>query len=85
MVLLKVAHAPAAATTLIVSLGIITRPWHLVVLEIAIALLSLQAIVFNRLAGLNYPLWVGPVDSAMEEFRTGRRLEERIDSVIAKH
>jgi CBS domain-containing membrane protein len=84
MVILKVAHAPAGATTLIVSLGIITRPWHLVVIEIAVALLCLQAICFNRLAGLNYPLWVGSVDSAMEELRTGRRLEERKERVIPK-
>ncbi len=81
MVLLKVAHAPAGATTLIVSLGIITRPWHLAIIEIAVALLCLQAICFNRLAGLNYPLWIGPVDSAMEELRTGRRLEERKESI----
>jgi hypothetical protein len=84
MVMLKVAHAPAGATTLIVSLGIITRPWHLAVIEIAVALLCLQAICFNRLAGLNYPLWVGPVDSAMEELRTGRRLEERKEIIRPK-
>lgn len=81
MVLLKVAHAPAGATTLIVSMGIITSPWHLAVIEIAVALLCLQAIVFNRMARLKYPLWVGPVDSAMEELRTGRRLEERPERV----
>lgn len=85
MVLLKVAHAPAGATTLIVSMGIIARPRHLAVIEIAVALLCVQAIVFNRLAGLNYPLWVGPVDSAMEELRTGRRLEERQEIVIPKN
>lgn len=81
MVLLKVAHAPAGATTLIVSMGLVTRPWHLAVIEIAVALLCLQAICFNRLAGLNYPLWVGPRDSAMEELRTGRRLEERKENI----
>lgn len=81
MVLLKVAHAPAGATTLIVSLGFITQPWHLAVIEIAVGLLCLQAICFNRWAGLNYPLWVGPRDSAMEELETGRRLEERKESV----
>jgi CBS domain-containing membrane protein len=84
MVLLKVAHAPAGATTLIVSMGIITRPAHLAVIEIAVGLLCLQAICFNRLAGLNYPLWVGPVDSAMEELRTGRRLEERKERIGPK-
>ena len=57
MILLKAAHPPAGATTLIVSLGIVTRPLHLVVIEIAVALLTLQAIAINRLAGLDYPLW----------------------------
>lgn len=84
MVLLKVAHAPAGATTLIVSLGLITQPWHLVVIELAVALLCVQAICFNRLAGLNYPWWARPTDSAMEELGTGRRLEERKERVDPK-
>jgi CBS domain-containing membrane protein len=57
MILLKAAHPPAGATTLIVSLGIVSRPFHLALIEVAVALLTLQAIVINRLAGLNYPLW----------------------------
>jgi CBS-domain-containing membrane protein len=57
MILLKAAHPPAGATTLIVSLGIVTRPLHLVVIEVAVALLVVQAIVINRLAGIDYPLW----------------------------
>jgi len=57
MILLRAAHPPAGATTLIVSLGIITRPAHLVVIEVAVALLTLQAIAINRLAGIDYPLW----------------------------
>lgn len=71
MVLLKVAHAPAGATTLLISLGIITRPFDLLVIEIAVALLCLQALSINRLAGLNYPLWTGRVDSAMEQVTIG--------------
>ena len=57
MVLLRVPHPPAGATTLIVSLGILRTPAHLVVLMAAVVLLSIQAIVINRLAGLPYPLW----------------------------
>lgn len=68
MVLVRVAHAPAAATTLIISLGIVSRPFYLAVIEIAVVLLCLQAIFFNRLVGLNYPFWAGRTDSAMEEF-----------------
>jgi CBS-domain-containing membrane protein len=57
MVLLDVSHPPAGATTLIVSLGIISRPRELIIIEVAVFLLVAQALVINRLAGLPYPLW----------------------------
>jgi CBS-domain-containing membrane protein len=57
MILSRAAHPPAGATTLIISLGIVTRPLHLLVIEVAVVLLVVQAIVINRLAGLDYPLW----------------------------
>ena len=57
MILAKAAHPPAGATTLIISLGIVTRPFHLLVIEIAVAILTLQAIAINRLAGIDYPWW----------------------------
>ncbi|MFY9731993.1 MAG: HPP family protein [Candidatus Acidiferrales bacterium] len=61
MVLLGVSHPPAGATTLIISLGIISKPRELVIIEVAVFLLVAQALVINRLAGLPYPLWnVGP-------------------------
>ena len=65
MILFKAAHPPAGATTLIISLGIVTRPSYLVVIEVAVALLTLQAIAINRIAGIDYPRWarrlpVGP-------------------------
>jgi CBS-domain-containing membrane protein len=65
MVWLRVPHPPAGATTLIVSLGILREPWQLVILMAGVALLVLQGLVLNRLAGIDYPLWaprpsVGP-------------------------
>ena len=57
MVLLHVNHPPAGATTMIVSLGILAKPEYLVVIEIAVVLLAVQAFVINRLAGLQYPIW----------------------------
>lgn len=57
MVLLRVPHPPAGATTLIVSLGILTQPLQLLLLMCAVVLLTLQSIVINRLAGIPYPLW----------------------------
>lgn len=57
MILFNVPHPPAAATAMIVALGVVTRPAYLVVLEAAVALLVGQAIVINRLTGVRYPLW----------------------------
>jgi len=57
MILARAAHPPAGATTLIISLGIVTRPAYLVLIEVAVGLLTLQAIAINRLAGVDYPLW----------------------------
>lgn len=68
MVLLGINHPPAGATTLIVSLGIISKPHELVVIEMAVFLLAAQAWLINRLAGLPYPLWTSaaPVDAENE-------------------
>jgi CBS domain-containing membrane protein len=70
MVLLKSPHPPAGATTLIVSLGILTQPRQLIILMIAVALLTLQAIIINRLAGIDYPLWNPRRDPSGNPVRT---------------
>jgi CBS domain-containing membrane protein len=60
MALLNAPHPPAAATTLLISLGVITRPIHILVLMLAVVLLVGQAMVTNKLAGISYPLWSAP-------------------------
>jgi CBS domain-containing membrane protein len=57
MALLRISHPPAGATTLIVSLGIISQPKELVIIEAAVILLTMQAFAINRLAGIPYPFW----------------------------
>lgn len=57
MAWLGVPHAPAGATTLIVSLGILRTPWQLAILMAAVVLLVGQGFIINRLAGLPYPYW----------------------------
>jgi CBS-domain-containing membrane protein len=57
MVWLRVPHPPAGATTLIVSLGILTLPSQLAVLMLAVVLLTVQGFVINRAAGIDYPVW----------------------------
>ena len=57
MILLKTPHPPAAATCLIISLGLVVSPFRLFILEFAVILLALQAFVINRLVATDYPLW----------------------------
>jgi CBS-domain-containing membrane protein len=62
MLLLHVPHAPAGATTLIVSLGLVGQPLpvRLLVVEGAVALLVAMAFVLHRCRGRPYPLWRHP-------------------------
>jgi len=60
MVWLLAPHPPAGATTLIVSLGIMSQPSQLAFLMLAVGLLVLQGLVINRMAGIDYPLWKAP-------------------------
>jgi CBS-domain-containing membrane protein len=57
MIIFKAGHPPAGATALIVSLGIVSTPFKLIILMIAVVLLALQSIVINRLGSSDYPLW----------------------------
>jgi CBS-domain-containing membrane protein len=57
MVVLDVSHPPAAATTLLVALGILPHPEQLLVVMLAVLLLTGLAWIFNHLAGIPYPLW----------------------------
>lgn len=70
MVLLKAPHPPAGATTLIISLGILTQPIQLVILMLAVVMLTVQAFVINRLAGIDYPLWSPRRDPSGNPVRT---------------
>jgi CBS domain-containing membrane protein len=64
--LLRVQHPPAGASTLIVSLGLITTPWKLGIVLASIVLLVILATIINRLAGIQYPLW-NPLPFRVEE------------------
>jgi CBS domain-containing membrane protein len=57
MAWLGVPHAPAGATTLIVSIGLLRTPEQLSILMLAVVLLVVQGFAINRLAGLPYPVW----------------------------
>ncbi|MFC0034004.1 HPP family protein [Micromonospora chaiyaphumensis] len=60
LVLLKAAHPPAGATTLIVSLGLLHTPVQLVVAFAAVLLVTAVDLLFNRATGRPMPLWAAP-------------------------
>jgi len=55
--LLRAAHPPAGATTVIVSIGLLTEWDELLILGAGVLLLSLSALALNRLLGVPAPLW----------------------------
>lgn len=64
--LFHIQHPPAGASTLVVSLGLITTPWKLGAVLGSIVLLVLLASIIHRLAGIRYPLWY-PLPFCIEE------------------
>lgn len=57
LVLFDLDHSPAASTTLIFSLGLMSSLADLAVLMLAVAFITAQAVLMNRRAGFPYPLW----------------------------
>jgi CBS-domain-containing membrane protein len=66
LVLLNAAHPPAGATTLIVSLGLLHTPTHLVIAFGAVLLVSVVDLLFNRATGRPMPLWSAPTKKEVE-------------------
>ncbi|SCE96278.1 HPP family protein [Micromonospora purpureochromogenes] len=60
LVLLRAAHPPAGATTLIVSLGLLRTPTQLVIAFAAVVLVTVVDLLFNRSTGRQMPLWSAP-------------------------
>ncbi|MDF5751361.1 HPP family protein [Spongiactinospora sp. TRM90649] len=57
MPVFQAGHPPAGATTLIVALGLLRTPAHLVIMMAAVLIITIQGFVINRAAGLPYPVW----------------------------
>lgn len=57
MIAFGVPHPPAASTALMVTLGAVRGWQEIAAMLVGVVLLTLQALVFNRLAGISYPLW----------------------------
>src|SRR3954447_7048510 len=63
--LLHSPHPPAGATTLIISLGVIKTPTHMVTMAVAVVVITVFAVAVNNLLGVRHPLVpVKPPDAA---------------------
>jgi CBS-domain-containing membrane protein len=66
MVAAKIAHAPAASTTLIVAMGLMVGWQQLAAVMVAVVLLTAVCYIVNRLSGIVYPLWPTACDQQRE-------------------
>jgi CBS-domain-containing membrane protein len=55
--LLDCAHPPAGATTLIVSLGLLTSTGELLAIAAGVILVTVLAVALNRVLGVRQPFW----------------------------
>eukprot|EP00483_Globobulimina_turgida_P002374 UN02376 len=71
MIVCKVEHPPAAATTLLVAMGVLKQFTHLVVLMSAVGVLTIYAFIMNRMLRNDgiYPIWRS-VDPEQETIAT---------------
>jgi hypothetical protein len=69
--LLRAAHPPAGATTVIVSLGLLDTPEQMAALAIGVLLVAIPAGIINRLCGVPAPLWMKPYQGLGNLLRPG--------------
>ncbi len=69
--LLRAAHPPAGATTVIVALGLLDTPEQMAALAIGVLLVAIPAGIINRICGVPSPLWVKPYQGLGALFRPG--------------
>lgn len=64
LMVLKASHPPAGATTLIVSLGLLTTPTQLLVAAGAVVLVTVVDWLYGRVSGRPMPVWAAPEQSS---------------------
>ena len=57
LILLRARHAPAGATVLIVSLGLLSTPGRVLMMAASIVLLTITGWIINRILGVPMPVW----------------------------
>ena len=57
LILFDAKHAPAGATVLIVSLGLLSTPGRVLMMAASIVLLTITGWIINRISGVPMPVW----------------------------
>ncbi len=57
MTLTGIIHPPAASTALLAAMGVLNRLEGIIILELAVMMLTLEAWILHRISGVHYPLW----------------------------
>jgi hypothetical protein len=83
--LLRAAHPPAGATTVIVALGLLDTGHQMVILAIGVLLVVIPAGIINRLLGVPAPIWTGPYTSLSTSLKRlfGGSREKRTPQIVA--
>jgi hypothetical protein len=63
LILLRANHPPAAATTLLVSLGLLATTHDVLMILVGVVLVTVTSWLLNRAAGLPVPVWEGNTDT----------------------
>ena len=58
--LLRAAHPPAGATTIIVSSGLLAEPEQMLAVAVGVLLLTVAGWLLNRAMGVPAPMWAAP-------------------------
>jgi hypothetical protein len=58
--LLRAAHPPAGATTIIVSSGLLAEPSQMLAVAIGVVLVTISCWLLNRAIGVPSPVWGAP-------------------------
>jgi CBS-domain-containing membrane protein len=71
--ILRAAHPPAGATTIIVASGLLARPHQLVDVIVGVILLTMAGWILNRTMGVPAPRWGAPRGPGLPRGRRSRR------------
>jgi hypothetical protein len=67
--LIRSAHPPAGATTVIVSVGLLHNSHQMIILALGVLLVVIPAGIINRLLGVPAPLWTSPFSGVTGSLR----------------